>query len=503
MFCGIDLGTSSVKAAVYDEVGRTLACARRECELVTPKAGWSELDPEDYLDKLYQVIREASEDSGQRITAVAISSQAQAVLPIDENGKPLYNIIVTMDNRTIPQYMFWKENYDEKEIYGRTGNTFGSIYTLNKIMWHKQNQPEIYNRAWKFCCVQDYAAYMLTGEGPYTDYSIAGRTMMFSVKEPVWDEKVLGIAGIDIGKLSSPVPSVTVVGKIRTELRQKLKLDETCEVVIGGHDQACGAIGSGVVKPGMLMDACGTVDAMVTVLPGMVLSDKMQKYSLTCYRHADTSNYITMAINTNGGLFLKWYKNVLYDRRAENGRDIYTQMIEECPDTPSDIYVLPHLEGAGTPYNDPESLAAIVGLRVCHTKKDITRAVLDSLAYEMKLNLEAVENATNCKIDEIRMIGGGAKTPKWVQIKADIFNKKIVTLETDEAASLGAAIIGAVAKGYYKSFDEAINKMIHIKKIYYPDIRMQKEYGIRASEYQDIYEGLKKVNHNISSRTLL
>lgn len=503
MFCGIDLGTSGVKAAVYDASGHTLSCAKRECELVTPKTGWSELDPKDYLDKVYQVIGEAARQAGGNITAIAISSQAQAVLPILRGGEPLYNIIVTMDNRTIPQYMFWKKEHDEKEMYARTGNAFSAIFALNKIMWHRQNQPEIYERAWKFCCVQDYVAYMLTGEGPYTDYSIAGRTSMLSVKEPVWDRKVLEIAGIDEEKLSTPVPSVTVAGMVRESVRNICGISGECPVVIGGHDQACGAIGSGVVHPGMLMDACGTVDAMVTVLPGMVISDMMRENALPCYRHADNKNYITMGINTNGGLFLKWYKNNLYKGTAEKGEDIYTHMIRESPDTPADIYVMPHLEGAGTPINDPLSMAAIVGIRVSTTQKDITRAVLDSLAYEMKLNLDAMEEATQCTIDEIRMIGGGAKTPKWVQIKADIFQKKIATLESEETPSLGAAVIAAVASGYYKDFDEAIQNMIHVKEIYYPDTRMRNEYGLRASEYRDIYEGLKKVNHKISSRTLI
>lgn len=502
MFCGIDLGTSSVKAAVYDEQGTLLSCARYECELITPKTGWAELDPYDYADKVLAAIKKAIHDSKASVETITISSQAQAVLPIDKAGRPLYNIIVTMDNRTVPQYMFWKDHFEENELYKQTGNTFSSIYTVNKIMWHKQNEPDIYNKAWKFCCVQDYIAFKLTGEGPYIDYSMAGRTMMLSVEKPEWNKTVLDAAGISESKLSTPVASITIVGSPTREVRESCGLDTHCEVVIGGHDQACGALGSGVVKPGMLMDACGTVDAMVTVLPQVTLKHEMQKNGLSCYRHVDNTNYITMGMNINGGLFLKWYKNTLYCKSAADGKDVYTQMIEECTDTPSDIYVLPHLEGAGTPYNDPKSLGAIIGLRVGHTKQDITRAVLDSLAYEMKMNLAVIEKSTDCPINEIRMIGGGAKTPKWVQIKANIFNKKIVTLQTDETASLGAAIIGAVAKGHFKDFKEAIDNMIHVKRIFYPDKQMLNEYGVRASEYQDIYEGLKKVNHKISSRTL-
>lgn len=276
-------------------------------------------------------------------------------------------------------------------------------------------------------------------------------------------------------------------------------------MVLGGHDQACGAVGSGVITPGMVMDACGTVDAMVSVLPGFIIDRAMLDNKLPCYRHVDGTNYITMAINTNGGLFLKWYKNTFCHEESqlcgEQNCDIYTYIIKECANTPADIYVLPHLEGAGTPVNDPLSLGAVIGLRVTHTKKDITRAVLDSLGYEMKLNLSAIEQSTGQSIEEIRMIGGGAKSPKWLQIKADIFNRSITVLETQEAASLGAAITGAVGTGYFGDFGQAIQHMVHPKETYIPNPAMVKEYETRFEEYKRIYPGLKDISHRISSRT--
>ena len=190
MFCGIDLGTSSVKASVFDEHGRQLAFSRREIDLVLPQTGLAELDPENYLVKVYETLRDVSAQCHGNIASIAVSSQAQAVVPIDRRGNPLYNIIVTMDNRTLRQYRFWKEHHDEWEIYKRTGNGFASIYTVNKIMWFIENRPDIYEKAWKFCCVQDYVVFKLTGEGPFIDYSMAGRTMMLSSERPEWDSGV-------------------------------------------------------------------------------------------------------------------------------------------------------------------------------------------------------------------------------------------------------------------------------------------------------------------------
>ena len=450
MFCGLDLGTSGVKAAVFDEKGALLAFARRECDLIFPHTGWVELDAIDYWNKIKEVLKDVSEATNGTIQAVSISSQAQAVVPITKEGRPLNNIIVTMDNRTLKQYKFWKDNFNEWKLYQKTGNAFSTIYTLNKIMWYKENLPKLYENAWKFCCVLDYIGYLLTGEGPLIDYSVAGRSMMLSPNTLTWCEEVLDLAEISIEKLSTPVSSTTILGKTKKEVREECHLSKDCLVVVGGHDQACGAIGSGVYRAGMLMDACGTVDAMLTVLPKLELNQNMLKNNLPCYRHVTNKNYVTMAINTNGGLFFKWYKNTFYSYEAEvtNSRnyDIYTEIIQQCDEKPSNMYILPHIEGAGTPYNDPQSLGAIIGLKANYTKKEISRAVLDSLAYEMKINLLAIEESTEETVEEIRLIGGGAKTNKWLQIKADIFDKKITTLHTNEAASLGAAIIAAVGE---------------------------------------------------------
>ncbi|MEQ2579713.1 FGGY-family carbohydrate kinase [Hominiventricola aquisgranensis] len=504
MFCGLDLGTSGVKAAVFDEKGKQMAFARRECDLIFPHTGWAELNARDYWNKIREVLREVSAKMNGNIQAISISSQAQAVVPITREGQPLYNIIVTMDNRTLKQYRFWKDNFDEWEMYQKTGNAFSTIYTLNKIMWHKENLPQVYEDAWKFCCVPDYAGYLLTGENPLIDYSVAGRSMMLSPDTLIWNEEVLELAEISKEKLSTPVSSTTILGKVKKEVCRECQLSEDCVVVVGGHDQACGAVGSGVCRAGMLMDACGTVDAMLTVLPKLEINRKMLKNNLPCYRHVTDSNYITMAINTNGGLFFKWYKKTFYSCEAgiceKEGRDIYTEIIEQCSDKPSDMYILPHIEGAGTPYNDPQSLGAVIGLKANYTKKDISRAVLDSLAYEMKINLLALEESTEQPVEEIRLIGGGAKTARWLQIKADVFGKKITTLQTNEAASLGAAIIAAVGTAYYKTIEEATACMVHSKDTFFPNLDMYRQYSDRFEEYKSIYGVLKPLNHRISNR---
>ena len=371
-------------------------------------------------------------------------------------------------------------------------------------MWHKKHNPHLYNAAWKFLCVQDYVAYMLTGAEAVIDHTMAGRTMIFDSKKGVWNKEVLQIAGIEEEKLARPTASITQVGLLKKEIADAIRLKNPCAVIIGGHDQACGAIGSGVVQPGMLMDACGTVDAMVGVLETSAPRHAMLEHGLPIYQHADLKHFITLAINTNGGLFFKWYKNTFYAAESriaqETGKDIYSEIISQSADDPSDMYILPHIEGAGSPYNDPESFGAIIGLRSGYTRRDISRAVLDSLGYEMNINLQAIERSTNQRIQEIRIIGGGSKTPKWIQIKANIFNKTITTLEINEAAVLGAAILGAVGIGFYADVETAIRHMVRVSRRYTPDPERAREYSKRFNEYEQLYDTLKTFNHRLSKR---
>ncbi len=499
---GLDMGTTGVKACAFDLKGGLLGSAYREYPLLHPQAGWSELCPRTVVSSMKEVLAELGAGIEAPIGAISVSSQGQAVLPIDREGRPLYNIIVTMDGRTTPQHRWWMENVDSSRVYERTGLSFASIYTVNKIMWHRQNNPELYERAWKFCCVQDYIIHELCGE-LLMDYSLAGRTMMLNPREKRWDEWVLGLAGIDLGKLSRLAPSTTVAGTLRPGLARELGLSPDIRIVVGGHDQACGAIGAGVVRPGMAMNALGTVDALVAVLPGFSESSVMLKNNYPCYPHALHDHYITMAINTNSGLLLKWFKNTVCSEEKAyakaNGLDPYDYIIGKIPDGISDLYVLPHLEGAGTPIMDPEATGAIVGLRLTTGKDELCRAVLESLTYDMRQNVEALEAAGN-RLDEIRAVGGGAKSQKWLQIKANIFGKPVVALEVTEAASLGAAILGGVGIGLFPDGESAAGEMVRTGRTFEPDASVKQAYDERYAGYLTLYPSLKELSHSIRRR---
>lgn len=501
-YVGLDAGTTGIKAYAFNEHGSILASAYREYPLLTPREGWCELDPKRIWDDAKAVLSDVAGQLRSPIRSIAVSSQGQAVVPLDHAGEPLYPFLSTVDTRTVLQNEWWKQNVDEEEIFRRTGLAFSPIYTINKIMWHRDNQPDLYKKVWKFLCVGDYLTYRLTGE-TVIDYSLAGRGMMLNARDRRWDEKILALAGIDPSKLSTPTPAATPIGRILPELSAKLGISSDATVVVGAHDQMCGTIGCGVIHPGQTMDAIGTVEVLIAILGEFPADHQLMRLHYPCSPHAVGDGYAVMSINQNGGALLKWYKNTFCGAETASallqGLDPYTYLIEQSSDRVADLYVLPHVNGAETPIQDPLSAGAFVRLRTNHTKADVTRAVLDSMAFDMRQNIDALESAS-VPVQEIRAIGGGTKTPKLLQIKADATKRPIVTMQVSEAASLGAAMLGAVGVGDFSDCRSAIARMVKSSRIYEPNPSVADEYDTAYEDYKMLYPALAPLNHRVAAR---
>ena len=501
-YAGLDVGTTGVKAMCFDANGNTVAYAYRDYPLLTPRDGWCELDPLQIWSACKEALTEMAKKADRPIRSLAVSSPAQAVVPLDHAGTPLYNFMTTVDSRTVKQHQWWLENADEFHFLQRTGLPFSSIYTVNKIMWLRENMPKLWEKVWKFLCVEDYITWNLTGE-TVIDLSLAARGMLFNTKEKCWDEEVLQLAGISASQLSHIAPAGTPVGPLRPGLAEELGLDSALQVVVGAHDQTCGSIGCGLLYPGQAMNATGTVEVLETISPVFPAPEKLMKYHYPCSPYAAGNGYLMMSINQSGGLLLKWYRDTFCQWETycakQEGIDPYTYIVNSSSPEISDVYVLPHLNGAETPIQDPQSAGAIVHLRSCHTKADITRGVLDSLAYELRLNLEAFEDIGR-PITEIRAIGGGARSPKLLQIKADVCQRPVLAMQVSESAALGAAIIGAVGIGAFPTYDQAISAMVKTGAVYQPNSDLKAAYDLRYAEYKQLYPSLRQLNHSIAAR---
>ncbi|MCL5104994.1 MAG: FGGY family carbohydrate kinase, partial [Armatimonadetes bacterium] len=397
---------------------------------------------------------------------------------------------------------WWRDNLGAGRVFAITGMPLHPMYSINKIMWLKQNRSNVFLEARKFLCVEDYIVYRLTGE-TVTDSSLAARTMAFDVVKREWSDEILRAADIDVELLPRVLPSGTMVGKILTKVAEELGFSGDAIVATGGHDQPCGALGAGIVRGGMAMNATGTSDVICPALPIPVLNQAMLDSNYCCYPHAVEDYYCSIGFNLTGGLLLKWYRDVLCHEERElaetKGVDPYDVIMSRMSSGPSDVYVLPHFVGAGTPYLDPDSRGAVLGLTLETGKPELIRAIIDSSNYEMRLNIEHLEHA-GIEINEIRAVGGGAKSEKWLQMKADVFGKPITSLQTSEAASLGAAILAGKALGCFESSADAAEGMVRVKKTYEPDAAMHKRYEENYNNYIGVYGTLKEFNGRLAAQ---
>lgn len=492
---GLDVGTTGTKAVAFDLSGNILTSSYREYPLIYLQPGWIELDANVVWNAVLEVLKEvANKTKHDPVSALAVSSQGEAATPISENGEILYNSIVSFDTRTASLVKWWQKGLDKEKILKITGMPLHGMYTISKIIWMKKHRPEVYKKTWKFLCYEDFANYKLTGI-PVIDYSLASRTMAFDIIKKKWSKEILEKAGVCQNLLSDVKPSGEIVEKINKKIAGIIGFSSDVKIVTGGHDQPCGALGSGVIKSGFVMDATGTVECLAPAFSKPVLNKSMLKHNHCCYPHVVPNLYISIAFNFTGGSLLKWYRDTLCKYEIEYAKekniDVYDIMLGNIKDQPTNIFILPHFTATGTPWYDTDSKGCIFGLTLATSKDEITKAVLEGITYEMKLNLELIEES-GVKINEIRAIGGGAKSKKWLQLKADMFCKKVISMKVSEAACLGAAILSGKATEMYNSIENAVNQIVKPKDTFYPDKKRAKEYEEKFRKvYKNLYPMIK------------
>jgi len=495
-YLGIDVGTTGCKVVAFSERGEIIARSYREYPLYYPQTGWIELDAEE----VYRAVEDSLQEVSQGLLndpprSLAISSQGEAVVPVGEGGECLARSIVTFDQRGDEFVPFWEEKVGRKPFFELTGTSLSGIGTVNKILWWKKYKKDVFEKARYFLCFEDFIMYRL-GVEPAISFSLAGRTMMFEVQKEKWSEKILSLAGIDPMRLARPLPSGEVVGEVAPSFAQKMGWKEKVIVATGGHDQPCGALGSGVIKPALAMDATGTVECIAPALGQLVLSPVMEENNLCCYHHAFPSLYLTMVYNFTGGALLRWFRDNFAQKEKEIAErencDVYDLILSRLPSQPTNIWVLPHFTTTGTPYFDTQSGGVIVGLKLETSREEFIKALLEGVSYEMKFNLELLSQA-GVKVERLRAVGGGAKSPAWLQIKADVYGLPVETLSVTEAASLGAALLGRKAREKIEDFAGLINQLVQVRDVYEPDKDRNVLYKEKFEVYKRIYPALK--NH--------
>jgi xylulokinase len=498
---GLDVGTSGCKAVVFDADGTVLASASREYAVDMPRPGWAEQD----IERVWVLAQEAMGEAVRaarvvEVAAIGLSVHGEAVTPVDATGRPLRPTILGMDTRTERENDWLRDHLGTEFLVARTGMPVHTINTLPKLLWLRNHEPDCWRTADRFLLVEGFLLQRMTGTVA-TSECLASRTQLFNLATGRWDETILGAIGLDERRLGELLPSGTPVGRLHGEITSSLGLRRAPLVVTGGHDQACGALGAGVTRPGLACVSTGTAEVVEVAMPAPVLEPDLAEAGLSVYRHVVPDVYLAMTLNHSGGLSLRWFRDHFCEPQLSaavtTGHDAYELILGEAPAQPTSLMVMPHFAGSGTPKLDPSSRAAIVGMTFATSRGEVARAILEGLTYELRANLDLLAVA-GVEVGTLRAIGGGARSPLWLQLKADITGIPVARPQVTEAAGLGAALLAGVGAGVFPSAVAAADSCLQIAETRTPDPVARRAYDERYAIYRALYPALTLVNHRIS-----
>jgi len=500
---GLDVGTTGCKAVVFDPSGNILGYGFRECAIICDEPAKAEQDAEAVWRAVLEALREAAGRSGVRaVEAIGLSVQGDAIIPVGPGFAPLYHALLGMDYRPAAQAEECGRTIGDRALFDITGMRPHPINSIVKALWLKQNLPRVFEKAWKIVTYGDFILGRL-GADPVMDWTMASRTMAFDLRRRSWAAEVLAPLGIDPGLLSRTAPSGEAAGTLTADAARQAGLQPGALLVTGGHDQTCAALGAGVNRAGIGVLSAGTADVLSTAFTEPKVNDAMFNGFYPCYLHARRDMYFTFALNHIGGILLRWYRDTFgaeeVRKAAQEGRDPYDLLVETVPEGPSPVMVLPHFNGSGNPVCDMSSRGAIVGLTLSTTRPDIVKAILECLAFESRINVD-YWNEAGIEIGELRAVGGGARSPRWLQIRSDILGRPVRTLQVREAACLGAAILAGAAAGVFSSVDEGIRRTVRFGRTHEPDPRSAARYTERFGTYRQVYPALKEVNASLHAQ---
>ena len=498
---GLDIGTTGCKAIVFSSEGKILGQGAREYSILTPHPNWAEQDAEHVWglawDALSEALAKASNDPPQ---ALALSCQGEAVIPVDDEGRALRPAILGMDTRTGPENEWLAERFGAENLFNQTGMPVHTINTLPKLIWLQRHEPRIWRMASQFLLYEDFFLRRM-GDQTAISHCLASRTQMYDLATGDWADDILRECGIERERLAPLGPTGGgVVGSLRQDLARELGLSQEVSLVSGGHDQACAACGSGVVEAGLAMVSTGTAEVVEVAMDTPALDERLRKGNISVYRHVVPGLYLAMTLNHSGGLLLRWFRDTVcqweLERARASGRDAYDLILADAPQGLTGLLVLPHFSGSGTPCLDTASKGAILGLTFATTRSVLAKAVLEGLTFELRINLDLLREA-GIEITELHAVGGGARSPLWLQLKADICQVPLRVPQVTEAACLGAALLAGVGAGAYPDIETAVAQTVHQERRVEPQADSLAVYDQCYQLYRQVYPTLIELQRQL------
>jgi xylulokinase len=495
---GIDLGSTNLKAVIYDTAGNAAAAASRPTEQFHPDAAhpeWTVWRPEQIWGGVADLLREAVArlDDPRAIRGVAVTGMGMDGLPLAADGTWLYPLISWHCPRTEPQYRWWLEHVGPARQFAVGGNQLWVFNTALRLLWMREHEPEILRRAEKWLLIEDFLNFMLCGSQT-TDYSMASTTLLFDQRRRTWSDELLAVSGIERRLLCDPLPSGTVLGEVHAAAAAATGLPQGTPVVLGGHDYCCGALPAGAFRPGVVLDVLGTWEMVVTALAEPVLTPAVGRMGILVDSHVARGLWTAMGAAVAADM-LEWFARLGWhaDDAAVDWQSLMAAAAASSPGA-NGVLFLPHMSGSHCPVVDHRSLGAFVGLRNAVTRGDMLRAVIEALDYQFLEIVGGFESALGVRPERIVAIGGPTRNEFWMQNKADVAGRPIEVPQLDEAVPLGAAILAGIGVGLYRDEQEAFERVWKPGRVYQPDPVRAAEYAARFETYRQLYPALRELN---------
>jgi xylulokinase len=487
VFLGIDVSTTASKALLIDEHGEVLATASQAHTLQTPKPLWSEQDPNEWWQAVaasISAVLEKAGVTGEAVAALGLTGQMHGLVLLDEAGQVLRPAILWNDGRTQAQCDEIHSRIGKEKFIQITGNVALTGFTAPKILWVKENEPEVYSRARHVLLPKDYIRYRLTGEYAMDKADGAG-TVLFDLKQRNWSDELLGMLEIPRSWMPPTFEGPQFTGQVNTEAAALTGLKHGTPVAAGGGDQAAGAVGVGAVEPGIVGLTVGTSGVVFATTPSALIEPEGR---LHAFCHAVPGMWHFMGVMLSAAGSLQWYRDTLAP--GVNFDDLLKDA-ENIPPGCEGLQFLPYLSGERTPHPDPLARGAFIGLTVRHTRAHMTRAVLEGVAFGLKDSFTLIRNAGSEEITQVRASGGGTKSLLWRQILASVLEAELVTVNTTEGAAYGAALLAGVGVGAWKDVPTACRETVKITGSCQPDEVQTDLYRQSYALYGELYSALK------------
>ena len=496
---GIDAGTTAMKAVLYDEQGVSLASGIQEYSPLTHPNGIVETDPEVYWSSLKAVLKQLCSQLGTttcEITALSISSQGESFITIDKYGRPLRNTIVWLDSRSQKEAAMIEQKFGAATVYRTTGSPeVNTTWASTKLLWMREHERHLFKKIHKILFIEDYLIYRMTGNFA-ANGALYCSSLLYDINRNTWWDDMLDFIGIRADQLPMLHPSGVKVGTVRRHIASELGFSNEPIVVSGGMDQACGCVGTGNITSGIVTENTGS-SLNISVTTDVPVFDPKQR--VPCQTHAISGKFIYLPWCATAGMVLKWFRDNLCPdqiRLAElqnaNSYDLLTSGLEQVPAGSRGLLVLPHFSGALSPEMDSDARGVIYGLNLSTKREHITRAILESVAYMSRANIELIEEA-GINVKDIILSGGAAKCGIWNQIKADVLGRPVKTKKNEESGCLGAAILAGLGANVFISIEEACAAIIKDDASYLPDKANKLVYEKYYDMYKQLYHSLRPI----------